>query len=191
MPAYEMVDSLLVQKWKDYVDRGGHLVVTCRTGVKDRFGHFWEDETAAPVAQLVGARITATDMLAAHHKGDILMNDRHYQWNDWADLLEPAAGTEVLAVYDNQFYKGNAAVVQRKIGKGTVWYIGVSTDDAKLETALLKKSIYESRGYYRKLSARPAGVLERWILHRGELFFRQLSGATTRQCYHYNRRIRN
>lgn len=73
------------------------------------------------------------------------MNDRHYQWNDWADLLEPAAGTEVLAVYDNQFYKGNAAVVQRKIGKGTVWYIGVSTDDAKLETALLKK-VYDQAG---------------------------------------------
>lgn len=159
VPAYEMVDSLLVQKWKDYVDRGGHLVVTCRTGVKDRFGHFWEDETAAPVAQLVGTRITATDMLAAHHKGDILMNDRHYQWNDWADLLEPAAGTEVLAVYDNQFYKGNAAVVQRKIGKGTVWYIGVSTDDAKLETALLKK-VYTKAGA--TTESYPPGLLVYW-----------------------------
>lgn len=159
VPAYEMVDSLLVQKWKDYVAAGGHLVVTCRTGVKDRFGHFWEDEAAAPVAKLVGARITATDMLAPHHKGDILMKDTHYHWNDWADLLEPAAGTEVLAIYDNQFYKGNAAVVQRKIGKGTVWYIGVSTDDARLETALLKK-VYTEAGA--TTENYPPGLLMYW-----------------------------
>ncbi len=159
VPAYEMVDSLLVQKWKRYVAGGGQLVITCRTGVKDRLGHFWEDETAAPVAQLVGARITATDMLAGHHKGEILMNDAHYHWNDWADLLEPAAGTEVLAAYDNQFYKGKAAVVQRKIGKGAVWYVGVSTDDAKLETALLTK-VYAEAGA--TTEHYPPGVLVYW-----------------------------
>ena len=41
-------------------------------------------------------------------------------------------GTEVVAGYD-QFYAGKAAVVKRKLGKGTVTYIGVDTDDLRLE----------------------------------------------------------
>jgi beta-galactosidase len=33
----------------------------------------------------------------------------------------PAAGTQVLATYDDQYYKGKAAVVSRDIGKGKVY----------------------------------------------------------------------
>ena len=84
-------------------------------------------------------------MLSGSAKGDILMKSSHYNWNNWADLLEANKGTEVLATYDNQFYKGKAAVVQRKIGKGTVTYIGVDTDDSKLEKDILRE-IYAKAG---------------------------------------------
>src|ERR1035437_1674073 len=54
VPAYELVDSALVKKWNDYVTNGGHLVITCRTATKDRAGHFWEGEWAAPISGLIG-----------------------------------------------------------------------------------------------------------------------------------------
>lgn len=144
VPAYEMVDAALIKKWENYVTNGGQLIITCRTGTKNNSGHFWEGETAAPIANLIGATIKATDMLSPYNKGDILMNDEHYSWNDWADLLEPANDTKVLAAYNNQFYKGKAAVVKRNIGKGSIVYIGVSTDDAKLETEILKQAYTQS-----------------------------------------------
>jgi beta-galactosidase len=145
VPAYEMVDSAFVKKWSDYVTRGGNLIITCRTATKDRLGHFWEAETAAPVSGLIGAHVKATDMLSNYAKGDILMKSTHYSWNNWADLLDADKGTEVIATYDNQFYKGKAAVVKHKIGKGSVTYIGVDTDDSSLEKDLLR-SIYETAG---------------------------------------------
>ncbi|MEP6556300.1 MAG: beta-galactosidase [Ferruginibacter sp.] len=145
VPAYEMADAELVQKWNDYVANGGHLIITCRTATKDRNGHFWEGKIAAPISNLIGAQITATDMLSSYTKGDILMNSTHYNWNNWADLLYPEKNTEVLATYDNQFYKGKAAVVKHKIGKGYVTYIGVDTDDAELEKEILKEN-YEEAG---------------------------------------------
>lgn len=159
VPAYEMIDSALVKKWSDYISDGGNLIITCRTGVKNNMGHFWEGETAAPVANLIGANISATDMLSSGNKGDILMNDAHYAWNDWAELLVPFRNTEVLATYNNQFYKGKAAVVKRNIGKGTVVYIGVSTDDGKLETEVMKQ-VYTQSGA--TIESYPPGVYVYW-----------------------------
>ncbi len=145
VPAYEMVDSALVKRWNDYAAHGGHLVMTCRTGMKDRMGHFWEAEQAAPISDLIGAHVKATDMLSNAVQGDVLMKSAHYKWNNWADLLAPDKNTEVLATYDNQFYKGKAAVVKHEIGKGSVTYIGVDTDDASLEKDVLR-DIYTNSG---------------------------------------------
>jgi beta-galactosidase len=145
VPAYEMADSALVKKWNDYAANGGHLIITCRTATKDRMGHFWEAETAAPISGLIGAHVKATDMLANYAKGDILMKSNHYNWNNWADLLEPDKNSEVLATFDNQFYKGKATVVKHLVGKGSVTYIGVNTDDSKLEKDVLS-NIYTNAG---------------------------------------------
>ncbi|WP_025866292.1 beta-galactosidase [Prolixibacter bellariivorans] len=145
VPAYGMVDSALVKKWTAYASNGGHLIITCRTATKKREGHFWEGEWAAPISELIGAHVKATDMLSGNGKGDILMNATHYNWNNWADLLAPEKNTKVLATYDNQFYKGKAAVVQHAVGKGTVTYIGVDTDDSKLEKDVLR-NVYTNAG---------------------------------------------
>jgi len=159
VPAYEMVDSALVDKWTSYVANGGHLIITCRTATKDRSGHFWEDKMAAPISGLIGAQIEATDMLSSYAKGDVLMNSNHYLWNNWADLLVPDNNTEVLATYDNEFYKGKAAVVTHKVGKGTVTYIGVDTDDSKLEKDILH-DIYTNAGA--TVENYPQGVYVYW-----------------------------
>ncbi|SHM49385.1 beta-galactosidase [Chitinophaga jiangningensis] len=145
VPAYELADEQLVQKWEAYARNGGQLVITCRTAAKNRQGHLWEAGWAAPLTKLIGAAISAYDMLPDHYKGNVLMKGEQYAWNNWSDLLQPAANTTVLAAYDNQFYKGRAAVVQRKLGKGAVTYIGVDTDDARLETDVLRE-VYTAAG---------------------------------------------
>lgn len=159
VPAYEMVDAGLVKKWSEYVANGGHLIITCRTATKDRKGHFWEAELAAPISRLIGAQVKATDMLSNYTKGDILCKSAHYNWNNWADLLIADKNTEVLATYDNQFYKGKAAVVNHKVGRGTVTYIGVDTDDSKLEKDVLR-DIYSGAGAI--IEDYPTGVYVYW-----------------------------
>ncbi len=145
VPAYELVDSALVKKWTEYVRNGGNLILTCRTATKDRNGHFWEGECAAPISGLIGAHVKATDMLSGYAKGTVDMQGTTYNWNNWADLLDADKGTEVVATYGNQFYNGKAAVVRRKLGKGSVTYIGVDTDNSKLEKEILRNT-YQSVG---------------------------------------------
>jgi beta-galactosidase len=145
VPAYELVDSVLIMKWTDYAANGGNLIITCRTATKDRMGHFWEAEIAAPISGLIGAHVIATDMLPGDVQGEITSKSSHYAWNNWADLLQVEKETEVLATYSNQFYTGKAAVVKHVIGKGTVTYIGVNTDDSKLEKDILRE-VYNKAG---------------------------------------------
>jgi beta-galactosidase len=159
VPAYELVDTTLVKKWNDYVTAGGHLIITCRTATKDRMGHFWEGEWAAPISGLIGAHIKATDMLSGNARGEIVMKAGRYSWNNWADLLVPDKGTEVLATYDNQFYKGYASVVKHNVGKGYVTYIGADTDDSKLEKDILR-SIYTNAGA--TIEDYPKGIFVYW-----------------------------
>jgi beta-galactosidase len=144
-PAYQLVDEELIRRFTDYVQNGGHLVLTCRTGQKDMRGHLWEAPWAAPILPLIGARIPFYDLLPMGVNGHVTANGKEYAWGSWADILQPDAGTEVLAQYADQFYSGRPAAVQHKLGKGTVTYIGVDTLDGELERALLH-SLYQSVG---------------------------------------------
>lgn len=159
VPAYEMADAALIKRWNEYVAKGGHLIITCRTATKDRDAHFWEGETAAPLSNLIGAHIKTTDMLSDYNKGDIIFNQNHYSWNIWADLLESENNATVLATYNDQFYKGKAAIVKHNIGKGSVTYIGVVTNDMKLEKEILKDNYTEAGA---SVENYPQGILVYW-----------------------------
>ena len=67
------------------------------------------------------------------------MDETNYSWNIWGDVLTANKGTEVWATYEEEFYQGKAAVLHRKLGKGTVTYVGVASDEAALEKAVLQK----------------------------------------------------
>ncbi|MCX7723235.1 MAG: beta-galactosidase [Verrucomicrobiae bacterium] len=144
-PAYQLVDENLVQRWRDYVEKGGHLVLTCRTGIKDRRGHLWEGPWAMPILELIGAKIKFYDTLPAPHSGKIKAGDATYTWVSWAEVLDPAISTAVLAEHADQYYAGQPAAVTRKLGKGTVTYVGVDSVEGELEARLVR-GVFERAG---------------------------------------------
>jgi len=158
-PAYQLIDRPLVDRWRAYVENGGHLVLTCRTGQKDKHGQLWEDKWAGPIASLIGAEVEFFDVLLADGKGTVKMGDAAYNWNVWADVLKPAQGTEVLATYGDHFYAGKAAVTTRRLGRGTVTYMGVDTKDGRLEKRGLAE-VYRRAGV--AVEDYPPGVYVEW-----------------------------
>ncbi|MBC8035096.1 MAG: beta-galactosidase [Chitinophagaceae bacterium] len=144
-PAFEMTDSNLIRKWTAYVKAGGHLILTSRTGMKNNDGHLWEALLQQPIYELIGATINSYDHLAPGVNGTLKMDGKDYLWNIWGDQLTPKSGTEVLATYGDQFYKGTTAAVKNKIGRGTVHYIGVQSLDGEMEKQILRKA-YLSAG---------------------------------------------
>lgn len=138
-PAYQLLDDKLVARWKTYVENGGNLVLSCRTGQKDREAHLWEALFQKPILDLVGAKEIYFDLLPTSLMGKVKMDGTSFGWNNWGDVIEPQDAVNIWANYDDQFYKGKAAVLHRKLGKGTVTYVGPDTDDGQLEKEVLHK----------------------------------------------------
>lgn len=157
-PSYQLLDKELIARWTRYVEQGGHLVLTCRTGQKNREAHLWEEGLSAPIYDLIGAEELFYDHLPSDKWSEVSFEGKTYKWNNWGDVITAKDKSQVWATYEDQFYQGEAAVINRTIGKGTITYIGIDTDDAKLEKAVLKK-IYHNIGEAYDL---PDGVLIEW-----------------------------
>lgn len=158
-PSYQLLDKDLIARFATYARNGGTVILTCRSGQKDRRGHIWEALWAGPIYDLIGAAIPKYDVLPAGRDGKVAAGVKTYGWGSWADILEPRPGTDVLAIYSDQFYKGSAAAVSHKIGKGRVIYIGADSLNGDFEADLMW-SVYNATG------AKPARLSRRiswWI----------------------------
>lgn len=163
-PAYQLVNTEILETWKKYAQEGGNLILTCRTGQKDKNAQLWEQPWAGPIRELIGGAVSYYDHLPDNRTGKIAAGPGLYEWNNWAEVLEPKAGTETLANFTSLFYKGKSAAIRNKMGKGTVSYIGVDTDNGQLETDLVAKIITDAKI---KTSNLPEGV---YINYRSGLY---------------------
>jgi beta-galactosidase len=143
-PAYQMIDQQMIDKLTNYAKNGGHLVLSCRSGIQNRKGHLWEAKFYEPMWKLIGAEIESYDLLMPHAPGKIKFNNQEFEWVSWGDLLKPNKETETWASFQNDFYAGTPAVVSRKLGKGTVTYIGVDSKNGGLEKQVLTQ-LYEQQ----------------------------------------------
>lgn len=132
-PAYSLVNNEFISKWKTYVENGGHLILTIRSGMKNEHGHLCETRLQEPIWNLIGAEIAYYDHMLPGKNASVLFKDNSYSWNVWGDILIPEAQTESWAVHADQFYEGETAVTNAKKGNGTVTYIGVWWHDKELE----------------------------------------------------------
>ncbi len=156
---YQLVDDALIAKHTDYVQQGGHLILSARAGQKDKNAHLWELPFGSKIEKLIGSKLLFYDVLPEDKIGTIIMKNQTYKWNNWADILQPMKGTETLATYSNQFYKNKAAATHVKLGKGSVTYIGPDTDDGKLEKEIIATSFTKANIAIKKL---PEGLMLDW-----------------------------
>jgi beta-galactosidase len=141
-PALQMVDDADVKRLHDFAERGGHLVLTCRTAMMDRTGQLFEGKIAQPILDLIGGEIEAYDSLPPEKWAQVELDGKKHPWGVWGDLMYSAEDTKVLAKYADQFYAGAAAVIQCRHGPGgsagAVTYCGVHGEQSFTE-ALMEK----------------------------------------------------
>lgn len=139
IPAYEMIDKTIVQKWKNYAEQGGNLILTCRTGHKTRNGQLFEAPFGEPIYSLIGAKIDFFDLLQPSTPDTIVFDEKKYTWTSWGEILDPDTNTEIWGIYEGDFYAGRPAIIHHKMGKGTVTYVGVDSQDGNIEKDILAK----------------------------------------------------
>jgi beta-galactosidase len=146
--AYQLVDNELIEKWKKYVEKGGNLILTCRTAHKNKNGHFFETKLSSNIASLIGAQLQFFDMLPSNVFGTIKSEkeEKEFKWNCWGEIFKILdENVEILASFSDQFYSGSPTCFTRRFGLGSITYIGVYSHDGSLERNIVRQ-IYQRSG---------------------------------------------
>ncbi len=156
VPAYQQMSLALIRKLSEYAEKGGNLIISCRTGHQNELGHLWEARHAEPIYKLIGSEIAFYDLPQSFDPGTVEMDGKSYAWSSWGDILQPFEGTESWASYQGDFYAGKSAVTFNRLNEGSVTYVGADSQKGGLELAVLKK-VYDRLGI--PVENYPPGIL--------------------------------
>lgn len=141
-PLQYLMTEELEKNYFNYVEQGGHLVLTMRTGVKDENNLVMTDRPLpGKLADLLGITVEEYDCLI-ETSGRVTYGEKEYAIYKWSDVLN-AQSAEILAVYASGYYKGQPAVTRNAFGKGIAYYIGTEPGEVFMGVLLediLKKA---------------------------------------------------
>lgn len=144
----------LTEKVKEFAKNGGIVVMTYRTAVKDIDNNLTLGEML-PVGynDFVGAYVEETESLQEYNSLDLegkgFFNGIKGKGGVFRDMLV-SKGAEVLFRYNDKFYDTFSAVTKNSYGKGKVYYIGCSPEEATLK--LIVEDILNSAELQKTLS---------------------------------------
>ncbi|MDE7325148.1 MAG: beta-galactosidase [Lachnospiraceae bacterium] len=142
-PEMYVTDPEVVKKLYAFVKKGGTLVLTNRSGVKNKYNNCIMEPLPAPYRELVGCCVLEYDPVGYDHVAVRFADGSNYRAGQWCDILKPEGEeTKVLACYNSEFYKGSAAITENKYGSGTAYYIG-TVGEQEMYVHLLEKILQE------------------------------------------------
>ncbi|HXW15659.1 MAG TPA: beta-galactosidase, partial [Terriglobia bacterium] len=125
-PALYVTDRALVDKLTAYVQNGGTLILTFRSGVKDEHNVVTDRTLPGPFAELAGVAIHEFDPQINEEQEIVGPGDTHFPARYWSDILTPTTA-KVLATYGKGYYAGRPALTFNQAGKGLVYYVGTES----------------------------------------------------------------
>jgi beta-galactosidase len=123
-PLYIASDSLL-NRLSAFVENGGHLVLTLKSGFCDEYSTVRWTRAPGPLRKAAGFSYQEFSNL----KQELALKDDPFQAADqnktsvWAEFIIPE-GAKGLAYYDHPVFGKYPAIARNRFGKGTVTYEG-------------------------------------------------------------------
>ena len=159
---------------RKFAAAGGTVVLTPRSGERTWSNVITDSPRPGLLRHLAGCRVTEYDIVSQDKPGQMEMaaTGRLYDCFGWCDLLK-TEGARTVASYATDFYEGTPAVTVNRIGRGRVYYVGVSAEAAFYDD-LLERLAEEVR--IPRLEPLPPGVevLERRGRAAGEKAARRI-----------------
>jgi len=133
LPALNVISQAAADRLMAYVRQGGHLLLGPRTGMKNEFNALQPERQPGPLADFLGGRVDQfyaldSDVPVSGAFGDGTANI-------WAEQLQTESpDTKVLMTYgrSNGWLDGQPAAITRKVGQGTITYVGAWFDPATM-----------------------------------------------------------
>ena len=113
-PALYVTDDDTAKRLHEFADRGGTVILTARSGVKDRNNNCIMAHLPTVYADLTGCHVTEYDPMG-YDTVEVRFEDGDtVTGKQWCDIIE-SDGAEVLARYASDFYSGMPAVTRNRI----------------------------------------------------------------------------
>ncbi|MBC8080862.1 MAG: beta-galactosidase [Gorillibacterium sp.] len=113
----------VARRVEQFAADGGTVVITNRTGVKNEYNMCWMEPLPGPLRHAAGTIVEEYDPIG-HMTHYVTWKDgKDYACAQWCDILQPET-SEVLGVYNDDFFKGKPAVTLNRMGMGKIYYIG-------------------------------------------------------------------
>jgi beta-galactosidase len=137
-PALLILDDGRAEALADYAHGGGHLLLTARTGMKDRDNALLAARQPGPLRAAAGVEVE--DYYALLEPVPVAGPGLDGTAQQWAERLRPLDGAqvEVWARYgpSNGWLDGQPAVTAHRYGAGMVYYTGAYLDGASQQVLL-------------------------------------------------------
>jgi len=135
-PGLNVMPQAVADRLMRYVEQGGTLVLGQRSGMKDGDNSRWQERQPGPLTKILGGRVEQYFALihSVPVSGDWGSNESQL----FAERLQvESPDVKVLMRYDksNGWLDGSPAAITRKVGRGTITYIGIWMDDAGMKQA--------------------------------------------------------
>jgi len=157
-PSLNVVSPELATKLAEYVRAGGHLVLGPRTGMKDAFNALNRERQPGPLSPSVGARV---EQFYALLEDVPLAGDwgagKATVWAERLDRLAPDVEVVLRFGAGNDWLSGAPAAIRRKLGRGTIGFLGSVVDTALMDE-LARRWVAEAGVATDTVIAAPAGV---------------------------------
>ena len=150
-PALNVLSADTAQRLAAYAQVGGHLVLGPRSGMKDEANALWPNRQPGPLASLLGAHV---DQFYALDKPVSLTGAVSGTASTWAEAILPdSADAQIVARYVDPggWLGGKPAIVTRRVGKGSITYVGAWLDPETMRG--LASQLLESAGIRPMLAA--------------------------------------
>jgi beta-galactosidase len=136
-PLYVASDDLL-NRLADYVQNGGHLVMTFKSGFTNEFDTVRWTMAPGPLREASGFHYQEFSNLKAPLalKGDPFKAGADNKVSDWAEMILPDSA-QALAYYDHPFFGKYPAITRNHFGKGTLTYEGTVLSDKLQDKVML------------------------------------------------------
>jgi len=130
-PALLFQNQSMVDTLKDYVERGGHLILTVRCGMKDEYNALLPQRQPGGLAEIAGVEVE--EYFALQEPVPVKGNWFEGQSHLWTERLGPVGkkSARIIARYgkSNGWLDDQIAISVNSYGKGLVYYVGACLDE--------------------------------------------------------------
>jgi beta-galactosidase len=143
-PALNVLSKATADRLIAYVQQGGNLLLGPRSGMKDEFDALNVELQPGPLVDLLGGHVQQFYALenSVPLSGDLGSGTAKI-WAEQLSIKNPDAKAILTYGPSNGWLDGQPAAITRKVGKGSITYLGAWLDDdllAKLTNRLLQQS---------------------------------------------------